>query len=698
MQSKFFTGFLLFLGITTGASAQIGIGTTTPNSTFEVQGSFATAYRSFTSATSAGAADNILVFTGSSATTLTLPDASTITGRNYLIKNASATGPTPVLTIATTAAQTIDGLLTWTLDQANQTVLLISNGSGWHIGSQSLPTGSGTYWSLNGNSVASIKTIGTISNFDLPFITNNTEKMRLSAAGRLGIGTTVFDATNPEKLLVDAGTTSSYNVISGKGTLNNYLQLNIQNRSAGNTASSDIVATADNGTESVNYIDMGINSSGFSNAASPILNGANNAYLYATGNDFIIGNATANKNLIFFTGGYAAANERIRVTGAGLTGIGNTAPTEKLQVEGNIRLSGLNRAIFFDADSDPYAGIKNISRASEVNELMLFSGNDIADTSGADRIRLATNEIHFATAASAAGINSGDPTSFYGNTTSVPTRMLINQNGSVAIGTTTFNSTKPEKLLVDAGTTSSYNVISGKGSIDNYLQLNIQNSNSGSAASSDIVATANNGTETSGYVNLGINSSGYANSGITGGANTAYLYSTGNDFVIGNSTDDKSLIFYTSTGGTSTERMRITNAGLIPGQDNTYSLGSTGNRWSVAWSANGTIQTSDARLKKNIHPLQYGLAEIMKLRPVGYNWKDVADKGNKIGLLAQEVKKIIPEVVIGDETKENLGMNYAEMVPVLINAIKELRGQMTNLEQLINEHDKKTKTKAAVKK
>jgi hypothetical protein len=396
---------------------------------------------------------------------------------------------------------------------------------------------------------------------------------------------------------------------------------------------------------------------------------------------------------LMFTGGYAAANERIRITGAGFTGIGNTAPTEKLQVEGNIRLSGLNRAIFFDADTDPYAGIKNISRTSEVNELMIFSGNDIADTSGADRIRLATNEIHFATSPGTTGINSGDPTSYYGNTTSVPTRMIINQNGNVGIGTTTFNATKPEKLVVDAGVTSSYNVISAKGSIDNYLQLNIQNSSSGSSASSDLVATANNGTETTGYVNLGINSSAYSSSGITGGINNAYLYSTGNDFIIGNSTDDKSLIFYTSTAGTSTERMRITTAGLIPGQDNTYSLGATGNRWSVAWAANGTIQTSDIRLKKNIHDLPYGLKEVMKLHPVSYNWIDSSSKANKIGLIAQEVKNIIPEVVIGDAQKEKLGMNYAEMVPVLINAIKELHLEIAHLEALIQNHDKKDHAK-----
>ncbi|MEP7377220.1 MAG: tail fiber domain-containing protein [Chitinophagaceae bacterium] len=688
MNYKISLSVLTVLLFAVNAVAQLGVGTTSPNSTLDVRGSLSTNYRSFTANTTAGATDNLLVFTGSAAATITLPTAVGVTGRNYLIKNASTTGPTPLVTIATTSSQTIDGIASWLLDETNESVWLISNGTNWHVASQSLPTGSGTFWSQNGNNVTALKTLGTTSNYDLPFITNNTEKMRLTSTGRLGIGTSVFDATNPEKLLVDAGTTSSYNVISGKGSINNYLQLNIQNRSSGNTASSDLVATADNGTESVNYVDLGINSSAFSNATYPVLNGANNAYLYSTGNDFVIGNATASRYLSFFTGGYAATNERMRITGTGLVGIGNTAPTEKLQVEGNIRLSGLNRSIFFDADNDPYAGIKNISRPSEVNELMIFSGNDKADSSGADRIRLATQEIYFATTPTNTGINSGDPTVNYANTATVPTRMFINQTGNVGIGTTTFNATSPERLLVDAGATSSYNVISGKGSIDSYLQLNIQNTNAGNTASSDIVATANNGTESVNYVNLGINSSGYSAGGITGGANTAYLYSTGNDFIIGNSTSNKSLVFYTTTGVTSTERMRITNAGLIPGQDNAYSLGNTTNRWTAAWAVNGAIQTSDARLKKNIHPLSYGLKEIMQLKPVSYNWIESPDSGNKIGLIAQEVKKVIPEVVIGDEQKEKLGMNYAEMVPVLINAIKDLNKEVIELEKLISTSQK----------
>ncbi|HMH33347.1 MAG TPA: tail fiber domain-containing protein, partial [Puia sp.] len=97
--------------------------------------------------------------------------------------------------------------------------------------------------------------------------------------------------------------------------------------------------------------------------------------------------------------------------------------------------------------------------------------------------------------------------------------------------------------------------------------------------------------------------------------------------------------------------------------------------------------TSDSRLKTNIHPLPYGLKDVMRMQPVSYKWKDNATM-QKIGLIAQEVKKIIPEVVIGDEKKEMLGMNYAELVPVLINAIKEQQQQLEDLKKEMTEMKK----------
>ncbi|RYY55187.1 MAG: hypothetical protein EOO09_11520 [Chitinophagaceae bacterium] len=169
------------------------------------------------------------------------------------------------------------------------------------------------------------------------YVDGMSEIMRLQS-GRMAIGSNSFNASNPEKLLVDAGTTSSYNLMTGKGSINNYLQINVQNQSAGTQASSDIVATSNNGDESSNYIDMGINGGGFTNTTMPMVSGANTAYLYSTGNDFSIGNGTANKNLRFFTGGYATSNERLRIDGTGNVGVATVAPAAKLDAAGTFKM------------------------------------------------------------------------------------------------------------------------------------------------------------------------------------------------------------------------------------------------------------------------------------------------------------------------------------------------------------------------
>ena len=642
------------LVLTATSFSQVGVGTTTPNSTLDVRGSISANYRSFAGNTSAAITDNTLVFTGVSAATLTLPDAATIEGRYYWIKNGSANSST--LTIATTSAQTIDGLASWALTQQNKVLNLFSNGSNWFIASESLPgSGIGTAWIYGGNSVPSMQNIGTTNNYSLPILTNNVERMRITNSGNVGIGTSSFNGSNPEKLLVDAGATSSFNVISGKGTIDNYLQLNIQNNSSGNNASSDLVATANNGNETVNYVDLGINSSTY-NLASFNITGANDAYLYSTGNDFVIGNATSNKALKFFTGGTLTANERMRVTNTGLVGVGITTPNYLLHLHKPSAASN-------------WMQITNSASGNGLNDGFFYG----VSASGQPQIW-----------------GEGDLAVYTGSGTTNNLTMTMKANGNVGIGTASFNATNPERLVVDAGVTTSFNVISGKGSINNYLQLNIQNTSSGSAASSDVVATADNGNETVNFVDMGINSSTYSSTGILGGVNNAYLYATGNDFVIGNGTAAKDLVFFTGGTTAANEKMRVTAAAVQPGTDNATTMGTTTKRWSVVYAVNGTIQTSDARLKKNILPLTYGLNEIMKLEPVSYNWKDNSGD-NKIGLIAQDVRKIIPQVVVGDESKENIGMNYAELVPVLINAVKELktelditRKELAELKKLVN--------------
>jgi hypothetical protein len=112
-----------------------------------------------------------------------------------------------------------------------------------------------------------------------------------------------------EALAVYQGTTTSYNLISGHSNVNSYSQLNIKNFSSGPNASSDVVATADNGNEDSNYIDMGINSSGFTN--ENLVGAAGDAYMYSTGNDLYIGNASAGKRVIIFNGDLDALNNAV---------------------------------------------------------------------------------------------------------------------------------------------------------------------------------------------------------------------------------------------------------------------------------------------------------------------------------------------------------------------------------------------------
>ena len=257
--------------------------------------------------------------------------------------------PSTALHVVGTNPLTLTGVQTGTSTSADS-LLTITSGL---VRKLPLSTfiSTGNAWLLGGNTVTTPKNFGTVDNNDLPFITNNTEKMRVSATGNVGIGSSSFNATNPEKLLVQAGTTTSFNLLQGHGKINNYLQLNIQNDSAGTSASSDLVATSDNGNESVNFIDMGINSS--VNTSTGVIGGANNAYLYSTGNDFSIGNSTASKSLLFFTGGTASSNERMRIDGNGKVGIGTTSPSTALHVVGTnpLSLTGVQAGTSTSADS-----------------------------------------------------------------------------------------------------------------------------------------------------------------------------------------------------------------------------------------------------------------------------------------------------------------------------------------------------------
>lgn len=100
------------------------------------------------------------------------------------------------------------------------------------------------------------------------------------------------------------------------------------------------------------------------------------------------------------------------------------------------------------------------------------------------------------------------------------------------------------------------------------------------------------------------------------------------------------------------------------------------------------VHASDRRLKKDIETLPYGLKEILQLQPKAYNWKNREQTNKSLGLIAQEVQTIIKEVVITqDNEQKTLGISYTELIPILINAIKEQQEIITNSELRITNYE-----------
>ncbi len=91
-------------------------------------------------------------------------------------------------------------------------------------------------------------------------------------------------------------------------------------------------------------------------------------------------------------------------------------------------------------------------------------------------------------------------------------------------------------------------------------------------------------------------------------------------------------------------------------------------------TANGTLTTnaSDIRMKENISTLENSLEKIMKLRGVSFTWKNDPAVGPQHGLIAQEVLKVVPDLVF--KKGEYYGVDYSEMVGLFVEAIKEQQG------------------------
>jgi hypothetical protein len=179
-----------------------------------------------------------------------------------------------------------------------------------------------------------------------------------------------------------------------------------------------------------------------------------------------------------------------------------------------------------------------------------------------------------------------------------------------------------------------------------------------------------------------------------------YIYLSGNERVsdpghvtigAGNVIGYGSVIAFRTGAGV--ERMRIIGNGRVligTPTDGGYLLYVNGN----AAGTSGFANVSDSRFKKDITPIENALTKINQLNGISFNWdKDSRpdlnlDDSNHLGLIAQDVEEILPQVVTtGEDELQTKTITYSDIVPVLIEAIKELSAKNTALEEILQRNN-----------
>jgi hypothetical protein len=133
--------------------------------------------------------------------------------------------------------------------------------------------------------------------------------------------------------------------------------------------------------------------------------------------------------------------------------------------------------------------------------------------------------------------------------------------------------------------------------------------------------------------------------------------------------------WYINAGSSSTEVVRFRRGATdVAWIDNSGNFSTTGDITAFA--------TSDGRLKINIEKIDNALDKISKISGVKYNWNELAEGKDitkrEAGVIAQEIKEVLPEVVV-ERDNGYLAVQYERLVPLLIEAIKELKQEVETL-------------------
>ena len=130
--------------------------------------------------------------------------------------------------------------------------------------------------------------------------------------------------------------------------------------------------------------------------------------------------------------------------------------------------------------------------------------------------------------------------------------------------------------------------------------------------------------------------------------------------------------------GVSVHGSKITHGITLPNTDDVYGK----------IKANAYTTYSSLRYKDNVEPIQNAMDKIKNLSGVTYNWK--VNKSSDIGFIAEDVGKIMPEIVEWEPDGINAqAMDYTKIIPVLVEALKEQQAEIESQKKIINELSEK---------
>lgn len=122
---------------------------------------------------------------------------------------------------------------------------------------------------------------------------------------------------------------------------------------------------------------------------------------------------------------------------------------------------------------------------------------------------------------------------------------------------------------------------------------------------------------------------------------------------------------------------------ILTSTHNTYDIGSSSAKFRAAYFTVGYFTSSDLRLKKDLIPIEAPLEKIQSLSGYTYSLIDDPSHARHAGLIAQDVVKVLPEAVSGDE---QLSINYDSLVPLLVEAVKKLKAELEDVKAAVHKN------------